>query len=433
MTVAVFLFSLLGAMALGMPIAYALLVCGVSLMAYLAAIGGLPAFDSQIIAQRFVDGADNFPLLAVPFFLLAGEFMTAGGLSRRIVNLAMAWVGHFRGGMGYVAVMAAIIMASISGSAVADTAALAALLIPMMKAAGYEVKRSAGLIAAGGIIAPVIPPSIGFIVFGVAANVSITKLFMAGIVPGILMGVAIGITWWIVAKKENVKASAPLPMVDRLRITAEGSLALFLPVVIIGGMKFGIFTPTEAAVVAAVYSLVVGMFVYRELKISMLYRLILAAGKTTAVVMFLVAAAMVSAWLITVANIPTEVVGMLEPFMGNKTLLMFVMMVLIVIVGTALDFTPTVLILTPVLMPVVLKAGIDPVYFGVLFIMNNAIGLITPPVGTVLNVVSGVARITMDDAFRGVMPFFIAQLIVLFGLIFVPELVTMPLKWWMAH
>ena len=165
MTIAVFVFSLLGAMALGMPIAYALLVCGVALMGYLALIGGLPAFDSQIIAQRFVDGADNFPLLAVPFFLLAGEFMTAGGLSR-IVNMAMAWVGHFRGGMGYVAVVAAIIMASISGSAVADTAALAALLIPMMKAAGYQVNRSAGLIAAGGIIAPVIPPSIGMILLG---------------------------------------------------------------------------------------------------------------------------------------------------------------------------------------------------------------------------------------------------------------------------
>ena len=432
MTVSIFILSLLGAMALGMPIAYALLVCGLSLMAYLAATGVIPSFDSQILAQRFVDGADNFPLLAVPFFLLAGEFMNAGGLSRRIVNMAMAWVGHFRGGLGYVAVMAAIIMASLSGSAVADTAALAALLIPMMRKAGYDVGRSAGLIASGGIIAPVIPPSIGFIIFGVAANVSITKLFLAGIVPGIMMGIAIGIAWWWVARRDQVQPGERMNLRQRLQATREGLLALALPVIIIGGMKIGAFTPTEAAVVAAVYSFVIGAFVYRELKFSALYRLILTAGKTTAVIMFLVAAAMVSAWLITVANIPAEVAKMMEPFMDNKMLLMVVLMLLVIVVGTALDFTPTVLILTPVLMPLVKQAGIDPVYFGVLFIMNNAIGLITPPVGTVLNVVCGVAKISMDRAFWGVLPFLVAQLIVLALLIAFPPLVLVPLKWMLS-
>ena len=245
------------------------------------------------------------------------------------------------------------------------------------------------------------------------------------------MGVAIAIAWWWVAKKENVKPGPKLSMNERLKVTLNSSFAIVLPIIIIGGMKAGVFTPTEAAVAAAVYSFVVGMFIYREMKWNQIYGLFLAAGKTTAVVMFLVSAAMVSAWLITVANIPNEVASMLSPFMDNKTLLMFVMMLLIVVVGTALDFAPTVLILTPVLMPVVLKAGIDPVYFGVLFIMNNAIGLITPPVGTVLNVVCGVAKIDMNSAFKGVMPFLIAQLIVLFLLVFIPELVTTPLKWWM--
>jgi tripartite ATP-independent transporter DctM subunit len=197
-------------------------------------------------------------------------------------------------------------------------------------------------------------------------------------------------------------------------------------------MKFGVFTPTEAAVVAAVYSFLIGAFVYRELKFSALYRLILTAGKTTAVIMFLVAAAMVSAWLITVANIPAEVAKMMEPFMGNKMLLMLVLMLLVVVVGTALDFTPTVLILTPVLMPLVKQAGIDPVYFGVLFIMNNAIGLITPPVGTVLNVVCGVAKISMGTAFRGVLPFLTAQLIVMFLLVLFPQLVLVPMKWFLS-
>lgn len=425
MTVAVFLLSLLAAMALGMPLAFSLLVCGVALMLH------LDNFDTQIVSQNLINGADNFPLMAVPFFMLAGELMNAGGMSRRIVNSAMVWVGHFQGGLGYVAVFAALIMASLSGSAVADTAALAAVLMPMMRDAGYRMDRSAGLIAAGGIIAPIIPPSIGFILFGVVGGVSISKLFMAGIFPGILMGVALIITWRIVASRDNVQVAPRVPMKERLRVTADAFWCYLLAVTIIGGMKMGIFTPTEAAVVAVVYALLVGMFVYREIKLRHLYGIILAAAKTSSVVMFLVAAALVSAWLITIANIPNQIVDLARPFIDSPKLLMVVLMLLVLVVGTALDFAPTVLILTPVLMPLVKQAGIDPVYFGVLFIMNNAIGLLTPPVGTVLNVVCGVGRIPMHEVIKGVMPFLLSQVVVLGALIAFPELVMTPLRWLM--
>ena len=423
MTVFVFIASLLAAMALGMPLAFSLIVSGVALMLH------LDNFDTQIVSQNLINGADNFPLMAVPFFMLAGELMNAGGMSRRIVNSALVWVGHFKGGLGYVAVFAAIIMASLSGSAVADTAALAAVLMPMMRDAGYRMDRSAGLIAAGGIIAPVIPPSIGFILFGVIGGVSISKLFMAGIFPGILMGVALLITWWIVARKDDVKVSARVPMKEKVRVTIDAFWCYLLALTIIGGMKMGIFTPTEAAVVAVVYALVVGLFVYREIKVKDLYAIILAAAKTSSVVMFLVAAALVSAWLITIANIPAQVVEMLRPFIDNPTLLMVMLMLMVLIVGTALDFAPTVLILTPVLMPLVREAGINPVYFGVLFIINNAIGLITPPVGTVLNAVAGVGKVSMDEVTRGVMPFMVAQFAIMFAMVAWPALVMVPARW----
>lgn len=423
MTVTIFLGSLLGAMAIGTPIAFALLLCGVALMVH------LDLFDAQIVAQNVINGADSYPLIAVPFFMLAGEVMNAGGLSRRIVAVAMALVGHVRGGLGYVAILASCILASLSGSAVADAAALSALLVPMMVRAGHDKARSCGLIAAGGIIAPIIPPSIGFILFGVVANVSITKLFLAGIVPGLMLGLALVFAWWLVVRQEDL---VPPPRASKAEIAAavkDGAWALILPAIIIFGLKFGIFTPTEAAVVAAVYALFVAVVVYRELKPSQLFDLFASAATTTAVVMFLVAAAMVSAWMITIANLPAQVGDMLAPFMGDPKLLMAAIMVLVVIVGTAMDMAPTILILTPVLMPIIKQAGIDPVYFGVLFIINNAIGLITPPVGTVLNVVAGVAKLNMGSLMRGVWPFLIAQLAVLVLLVLFPSLVMVPARW----
>jgi tripartite ATP-independent transporter DctM subunit len=423
MTVFVFIGSLLLTMALGMPIAYALLASGVALMWH------QDLFDAQILAQNLIGGADSFPLLAVPFFMLAGEIMNVGGLSRRIVNLALAVVGHVRGGLGYVTIMAGCLLSALSGSAVADAAALTALLLPMMAKAGHDRARAGGLIAATGVIGPVIPPSIGLVIFGVAANVSISKLFMAAIVPGLLIGGALWITWAWLVRRETIQPPPRKSGKEILQAAREAGWALVLPIIILVGLRMGIFTPTEAAVVAAAYALFVATVVYRELGMKQLHTVFIVAAKTSAIVMFLIAAAMVSAWLITVADLPSKVVEMLQPFIGNPILLMAAIMLLVMVVGTAMDMTPTILILTPVLMPVVKAAGIDPVYFGVMFIINNAIGLVTPPVGTVLNVVAGVGRLKMDEVMRGVMPFMVAEFAVMFLMVICPWLVTVPAKW----
>jgi tripartite ATP-independent transporter DctM subunit len=423
MTIAVFLGVLLGAMALGIPIAFSLLLCGAALMWH------MDMFDAQILAQNLIEGSNSFPLLAVPFFMLAGEIMNTGGLSRRIVDFAMALVGHIRGGLGYVTILAACLLSALSGSAVADAAALTALLLPMMVKAGHDKARSGGLIAACGVIGPIIPPSIGFVIFGVAGNVSITKLFMAGIMPGVVLGAGLWFTWWWLTRKEQL---SPPPRQSAAEVWAalrRAAWALMLPLIILVGLRMGVFTPTEAAVVAAVYALFVAVFVYQELSWKQLIEVFVTSARTTAVVMFLVASAMVSAWMITVANLPDQIVGLLKPLLDQPKMLMFAIMVLCMVVGTAMDMTPTILILTPVLMPLVKAAGIDPVYFGVLFIINNSIGLVTPPVGTVLNVVAGVGRMRMDDVTRGVMPFMAVQFLVMFLMVVFPQIVMIPARW----
>lgn len=423
MIIVVFLASLFSTLAIGLPVAFALLTAGIVLMTYMG------MFNPQIIAQQMITGANTFTLLAIPFFLLAGELMNAGGLSRRIVHFAVTCVGHIRGGLGLVAVMAAVIMASMSGSAAADSAALAAILIPMMRDAGYNVPRAAGLMAAGGIVAPVIPPSLAYIIFGVAANVSITGLFLGGIVPGLMMAIALAAMWVFVARKEKVETLPRSSGKERMKAAGAAVWALMMPVIILAGIRFGIFTPTEAAVIAAVYALFVGGVVYRELTWASLYRVFVNAAKTTSIVMFLVASALVTSWLITSANIPNQLTQLVQPFIDNPRLLMFFIVLLLLVVGMVLDLAPTILIFAPVLMPMIRAAGIDPVYFGIIFVMTTCISLITPPVGVVLNVVSGVSRVPLGKVVYGVLPFILSQVIVLLLLILFPEIVLTPLNW----
>lgn len=419
----VFIASLLGAMGIGIPIAFALMLSGVAMMLLM---GNL---DAQILAQRLVNGADSYPLMAIPFFLIAGELMNAGGLSRRIVNVALALVGHIRGGLGYVVIGTGLVLASVSGSAIADTATLAVMLVPLMRDAGYHMGRASGLMAATGIIAPVIPPSVGFIILGVTANISIVGLFFAGIVPGLMMGLSLMIAWWLLSKKETASVWPKQPRKDLPKTILSAGWALMMPVIILGGLRFGLFTPTEAGVVAAAYALFVGLFVYRELTPRLLYDALLAAGRLTAVIMLLVAASMISGFMLTISNMPAQLVSLLDPFIDSPILLMGMIVVAVFIVGTALDFAPCITILVPILIPIVNAAGIDPVYFGVIFMMVNAVGLITPPVGTVLNTVCGISGVSMEAATKGAMPYLVAQMILIVLLVLFPSLVTVPASW----
>jgi tripartite ATP-independent transporter DctM subunit len=419
----VFVFGMLGLMGIGMNMALALVLTGAG-MAWV-----LDFWDTQLLAQNLVAGVDSFPLLAVPFFILAGELMNAGGISQRIITMAQAWVGHIRGGLGFVAIGAAVLMASMSGSALADTAALATILLPMMRQQGYPMHTSAGLIASGGIIAPIIPPSMPFIIYGVTTNTSISLLFLSGIVPGLIMGAGLIIAWKLVLRDMDLPQGTALPMSARIKATFKAFWALLMPIIIIGGLKSGIFTPTEAAVVAAFYALVVSLFVHREMKLVQVHGVLVRAARTTAIVMFLCAGAQVASYMITLADLPNVLTGWLGPLVDSPRLLMLVMMLVLVLIGTALDLTPTILIFAPVMLPIAVKAGIDPVYFGLMFVLNGAIGLITPPVGTVLNVVAGVGRMSMHQVIKGVNPFLLTYTLILFVFVLFPQIVTAPVAW----
>ena len=421
-----FLIYLCGAIAIGVPIAFSLLFCSVATGLHMGGTSTNPA----IISAQLMRGADSVTMMALPFFVLAGELMNRGGLTTRIINFANIFVGRVRGGLGYVTIFACLMFASLVGSAVASTAALGAILIPMMANSGYDRAKSAGLVASANLVSPIMPPSVPFIVYGVAAGVSIKSLFMGGIFPALYLTAVMCIIWFIISRKDNIKSNDPRPTPkEAAKIFLDGLWALLLPIIILVGLRSGVFTATEAGVVAVVYAMIVGIFVYRELKLPMMFTGLVSGAKMSAVVMFLAATAQVAGYFMTISGLPKIVISLLQPLVDRQTLLMVVLMFIVLLVGLAMDVVPTILILTPILVPVLKAAEIDLVYFGIVFVLANVLGLTSPPVGPVLNVACATGNVKMNEIIGPVLPYFFAQFALVFLLAIFPPLITVPLGW----
>ena len=421
--VIVFLLTLAITIPLGVPIAFVLILCAITLMQFLGQT------DMSIITQNMIMGANNAALMAIPFFMLAGEVMSRGGLSQRIVDFAKIVVGRFRGGLGYAAILASMIFAGLSGSPVADAAALGGIMIPLMVKNGYSKERSTGLLCSGAVIAPIIPPSIPMIVLATGTGLSVGKMFMAGLVPGIILGICLMVCWRIIVVHDKVDDTVRFTKEQIKHILKDSLPALFMPILIIGGIRFGIFTPTEAGAFAVVYALAISLFVYKEMKWKDLADVFLEGAKSTGIVMFIVASASAVGWLITVAQIPAKVVTLLAPLIAHPVARLLMINLFLFIMGMIMDLTPNILIFGPILVPVVQAAGIDPIVFGVIMVLNLTIGLITPPVGTILYIGCSIADLSFGRVVKGVLPFLACEIIVLLLFSVFPQLISVPMGW----
>ncbi|MDR1232446.1 MAG: TRAP transporter large permease [Spirochaetaceae bacterium] len=422
----IFLASLIVSIIIGLPIAFSLMFSAAATALFM----GGSATNPQIIALQLMQGSASVTLMALPFFVLAGELMNKGGLTKRIIGFCNVFVGQVKGGLGYVTIFACLIFASLVGSAVASTAALGAILIPMMADSGYNRAKSAGLVASANLVAPIMPPSVPMIIYGATASVSINSLFLGGIAPALYLTAIMCVVWFFVSRKDGVKSNAPKPTFrEAVKIFLDGLWALLLPVLVLVGLRGGIFTATEAGVVAVVYALIVGIFVYRELKPKILFKALIAGAKMSAVVMFLAATAQVAAYMLTISRIPQVITESLAPLVANPMLLNVVLQVIIILMGTCVDVVPTILIMTPIMLPLLRAAHIDLVYFGIVFTLANVLGLTSPPVGPVLNVACATGKVKMEEILPPVIPYYIIQTILVFLLILFPELITYPLRW----
>jgi tripartite ATP-independent transporter DctM subunit len=408
--------SLFILMALRVPIAFSLALASFAYILY----SGLPPV---LLMHNMVNGMDSFPLLAIPFFILAGALMNSAGITARIFGFARAIVGWMHGGLGHVNVGASIIFAGMSGAAVADAGGLGAIEIKAMREAGYDDDFSVGVTAASSTIGPIIPPSLPLVIFGVMASVSIGKLFVAGIIPGLLMALSLSaMIWWMSRKRDYPRDVSFSPTVIATRFKAA-FLPLMTPVIIVGGIVSGAFTPTEAAIGAAAYALFLGTIVYRTLSVRKLAVISLETIETTAAIMMIVGAASVFAWILTANQVAAQFAEFVLSFTDSKAVVLLLIMAVVLIVGLFMETIAAISILVPVLMPVAAQFGIDPVHLGIIVILNLMLGLLTPPVGMVLFVLSRVSKVPFEQCVRATLPFLIPLIGVLLLLTFVPSLV----------
>ncbi len=401
----------------GMPVAFAM---GVGSVAVLLVLGEVPLI---LIPNRLLAGVDSFLLLAVPFFLMAGSLMNTGGITRRLIDFAGTLVGHIRGGLSHVTVVTNMIMAGMSGSATADAAGTGAFLIPAMEQGGYPRAYAAVVTGAASTIGPIIPPSVPFVVFGAMAGVSVGRLFLGGAIPGILMGIYLMTACYLVAKRRDYGRARRATWPEVWTSFRRASLALLMPVIILGGILSGLFTPTEAAVVAAVYALLLGMFVYREIGLKDLPQLLLEVGINTAVVMFIVSTSTTIAWILAREQAGQALTQMALRVSDQPWVILLLVNLVILILGCFLELFVIMVIMVPVLMPLITTLGVDPVHFGVFFTLNLMIGLLTPPVGMVMYVVCAISRISIGEFARELPPFLVALVLALVCVTYLPGLV----------
>jgi tripartite ATP-independent transporter DctM subunit len=383
------------------------------------------------IPQRMVAGIDNFAFLAVPFFILAGNLMNTGGITRRLFRFATSIVGFIPGGLGHANVVGSIIFAGMSGAAIADAGGLGTIEIKAMKDEGYDTDFSAAVTAASSTIGPIIPPSIPMILYAAFGGVSVGKLFLAGAVPGILMGVSLMVMIYIISVRRKYPVHSQLDVKEIWVSFKEGLLPLFTPVIILGGIMGGIFTPTEAAVVASAYALFLGLVVYREIKWSELPGIILNTAVTTAIVLFIISAASIYGWLLAREQVPQTVAKLLFSITTNPHLVLLIMIGFLLIIGCFMETAASLIILVPILVPMTSQLGIDPLVFGLIMVFTLMLGLITPPVGVVLYLIADIAEISFERTVKATFPFLLPLIIVLLLITFVPQIAMFLPNWLM--